>query len=215
MAKTLELEFDFRNKRYTDAARGLRAFAQELSADWDGSAKVLGVELRSFLDTVAEALAKRHGTPWPNGTTAQTLSKRSGRLIASIQESVKITGTSFGDLQGYIGAASPAAVHEYGATIKPKTAKFLTVPLPAALDSRGLPLKKRARDWDNTFVAKSRKGNLLIFQRRGTQVVPLYVLKSSVTIPPRLGMGKTLQTGIPYFVDRAMDAMVANIALGK
>ena len=30
-----------------------------------------------------------------------------------------------------------------------------------------------ASDWPNTFVARSKAGNLLIFQRRGTSIVPL------------------------------------------
>ena len=54
---------------------------------------------------------------------------------------------------------------------------------PAALDSTGQPLQSSPRDWPNTFVAQSKAGNLLIFQRRGTSIVPLYVLKTSVYHP--------------------------------
>jgi hypothetical protein len=206
-----ELNFEFRNQRFNDASKGLRAFTDALSKDWDGAAKVLSAEMRVYLDAVAKALATRHGNPWPGGTGAQTLSKRSGALVASIEKSVDIRGTTFGDLTGYISAAFPGIVHEFGATIRPKTAKYLTVPLPAALDANGIPLKKSARDWENTFVARSKAGNLIIFQRRMSQTVPLYVLKSSVRIPPRLGMRQTLDVGIPYFVDKAMDAMVKDI----
>lgn len=213
MAQPYEINFEFRNKRFRDARKGLDAFARAVAKDWDGSAKVLSDELRSFLDSVAEALAQRHGTAWPEGTTAKTLSKRSGKLVASILESVKITGKTFDTIEGHISAAFPAHVHEFGAVIRPKRAKFLTVPLPAALDSRGVPLKKSARDWENTFVARSKAGNLIIFQRRLSQIVPLYVLKSSVKIPPRLGMRATLDVGLPYFVDKAMDAMVRSINL--
>lgn len=213
MANTFELGFEFRNKRFRDAERGLRVFASELSKDWDGAAKILSAELKEFLDSVALALAQRHGTPWPGGTGPKSLSKRSGGLIASIEKSVKITGTTFDNLEGFISAAFPGVVHEFGATIRPKKAKMLTIPLPAALDNRGIPIRKSARDWPNTFVARSKAGNLLIFQKRGTEIVPLYVLKSSVKIPPRLGMRQTLETGIPYFVERAMDRMVKGIAV--
>lgn len=213
MANTFELGFEFRNKRFRDAERGLRVFASELSKDWDGAAKILSAELKTFLDSVALALAQRHGTPWPGGTGPKSLSKRSGGLIASIEKSVKITGTTFENLEGFISAAFPGVVHEFGATIRPKKAKMLTVPLPAALDNRGVPIRKSARDWPNTFVARSKAGNLIIFQKRGTEIVPLYVLKSSVKIPPRLGMRQTLETGIPYFVERAMDRMVKGIAV--
>lgn len=213
MAATFELGFEFRNQRFRDAERGLRVFAAELSKDWDGAAKILSAEIKTYLDSVAAALAQRHGTPWPGGTGPKSLSKRSGNLVASIEKSVKVTGSTFGELEGHISAAFPGIVHEFGATIKPKKAKFLTVPLPAALDSRGIPIRKSARDWPNTFVARSKAGNLIIFQKRGTEIVPLYVLRSSVKIPPRLGMRETLSIGIPYFVERAMDRIVKGVSL--
>jgi hypothetical protein len=209
MAKNpIEFTFDFRNQRFADASVGLKAFIAAIGKDFNETApQVLSKELKSFLDTIAEALATRHGTAWPGGTTAQTMSVRSGDLIESIKESVRVTGTTFADITGYIGADFPGETQEFGATIVSK-GKLLTIPLPAALSPQGIPLKQKARDWDNTFVAKSKKGNLIIFQKRGTQIVPLYVLKSKVVIPPRLGMGDTIQTGLPYFVDRAMDAIV-------
>lgn len=204
------MEFEFRNKRYKDAATGLEVFARELSSDWDGTTKVLSRELKSFLDSVATALERRHGGAWPGGTTATSLSKRSGASVASILNSVRVTGTTFGTIQGQIGGKFPLGVHEYGATIRAK-GKMLTIPLPAALNSNGTPIKRSARQWENTFVARSKKGNLIIFQKRGAIIVPLYVLKDQVTIKPRLGMKKTLDTGLPYFVDQAMDAMVKAI----
>lgn len=214
MATDIKFALDFRNKRFNDASAGLAALAKELSADWDGSAKVLSVELRSFLESVAEALVKRHGGAWPGGTGEKSLSRRSGKLIASIEKSVQVTGTQFDDIRGYIGAAFPGGVHEYGATIRPKTAKFLTVPLPAALNPNGTP-KKSAREWQNTFVARTKNGNLVIFQKSGTSITPLYVLKTFVKIKPRLGMGATLNAGLPYFVDRAADQIVKAMLAGE
>lgn len=215
MATDIKFALDFRNKRFNDASAGLAALAKELSADWDGSAKVLSVELRSFLESVAEALVKRHGGAWPGGTGEKSLSRRSGKLIASIEKSVQVTGTQFDDIRGYIGAAFPGGVHEYGATIRPKTAKFLTVPLPAALNPNGTPKKKSAREWQNTFVARTKNGNLVIFQKSGTSITPLYVLKTFVKIKPRLGMGATLNAGLPYFVDRAADQIVKAMLAGE
>jgi phage gpG-like protein len=213
---TLELSFEFKNKRFGDAAAGLKAFSDELKKDWDGSAKVLSRELKEFLDQVAQALSSRHGGGWPGGTSADTLSKRSGALIDSILRSVTVTGQTFDAIRGTIGSDVPyAAIQEFGGTIVPKNSKYLCIPLPAALDSSGLPLQSSPRDWPNTFVARSKAGNLLIFQRRGTSIIPLYVLKSSVTIPPRLGLKKTLDAGLPYFVERAMDQMVAALNKGS
>ncbi|WP_266032610.1 hypothetical protein [Brucella intermedia] len=215
MATSLTLEFQFRNKRFRNAEAGLRTFHQHLKKSWDGSAKVLSQELRDFLDSVVEALVQRHSGSWPGGTSSNTLSKRSGKMLQSIVDSAHVEGTTFSTIRGSIGGSKVAAVQEFGATIKPRKAKYLTIPLPAALNSDGTPKKRSAREWDNTFVAKSRAGNLIIFQKRGTQIVPLYVLKTSVTIPPRLGMRKTLDAGLPYFVEKSMDAIVRSVLSGK
>jgi hypothetical protein len=211
MATDIKFQLEFRNKRFNDASQGLSALAKELDASWDGAARTLSKELQDFLNSVAEALAKRHSGAWPGGTGEKTLSRRSGKLVASILGSVQVTGTTYDDIKGYIGAAFPGGVHEYGATIRPKTAKFLTVPLPAALNSNGTPKKKSAREWRNTFVARTKNGNLVIFQKTGTQIVPLYVLKTIVKIKPRLGMRETLSAGLPYFVDRAADQIVRSM----
>jgi hypothetical protein len=203
------IEFEFRNQRYRDAAKGLISFADKLQVEWKSLAPVLRRELKNYLDTVAEAMAQRHGNPWPGGTTTSSLSRRSGALIAAIKDSVKITGTTFATIEGRIGVPLIyGSVQESGATIRPKRAKYLTVPLPAALNPDGTPKKRGARDWDNTFVIRSKNGSLLIVQKVGDQIVPLYVLRTEVTIPPRLQLGKTLQTGLPYFVDRSVEAMV-------
>ncbi|CAA2141482.1 hypothetical protein [Hyphomicrobium sp. ghe19] len=214
MGTEIRFALDFRNKRFNDASKGLAALAKELNADWDGAAKVLSKELQSFLNSVAEALAKRHGNAWPGGTGEKTLSRRSGKLVASILSSVTVTGTHYDEIKGYIGAAFPGPVHEYGATIRPKTAKFLTVPLPAALNPNGTPKKKSAREWQNTFVARTKAGNLVIFQKTGTQIIPLYVLRTMVKIKPRLGMQETISAGLPYFVDRAADQIVRAMLAG-
>ena len=213
MATSFTVEFEFRNQRFADAATGLRAFYDLVERDWDGSARALNHELRSFLNQVVEAIVSRNSSAWPGGTTATSLSKRSGDLVAAIEGSVKVTGTTFETVQGSIGAPGIvyARIHETGGIIRAKNVKFLTIPLKAALNANGTPIMESARDWPNTFCAKSRAGNLIIFQKRGAQIVPLYVLKSSVKIPPRLNMRTSLDAGLPYFVDKAMDAIVRSV----
>jgi hypothetical protein len=215
MADIFELSFEFKNKRYTDAQAGLAAFAKALGNSVERAGPVLSKELRDWLDTVAEALAKRHGSPWPGGTTENTLSKRSGALVQSIKDSVEVTGTKLDDIQGRLGSALPyAKIHETGGTITAKKSKYLTIPLPAALGPNGVPKKKSAKEWDNTFIATSKKGNLIIFQKQGGRVVPLYLLRTSVKIPPRLGLRDTLEAGLPFFVDKALDAMLREVRNG-
>ncbi len=68
---------------------------------------MLSRELKVFLDSVAQALASRHGGGWPGGTGADTLSKRSGTLINSIIASVRVYGDTFATIQGSIGSDAP------------------------------------------------------------------------------------------------------------
>jgi hypothetical protein len=125
---------------------------------------------------------------------------------------VEVTGTKLTNIQGRLGSALPyAKIHETGGTITAKKSKYLTIPLPAALGPNGVPKKKSAKDWDSTFVAKSKKGNLIIFHKEGGRTVPLYVLKTSVKIPARLGLRETLEAGMGYFVEKSMGSMLKEI----
>lgn len=213
MADQLTIELDFRGQRYQSAELGLKAFAARTGKTLDVAVPVLAQTLRWYLDNVAKAMASRHGGAWPGGTGTNTLSMRSGNLISAIKKSVHVDGDTLESLRGNIG--TPGIVYgriqEFGGTIVPKNTKYLAIPLPDALDGNGLPLKASPRMWDHTFVAKSKAGNLLIFQRQGKNIVPLYVLKSKVYIPPRLGLGDTLRTGMGLFVDRAMTDMLKAI----
>lgn len=158
-------------------------------------AQIASQEIRRYMTRVSDELIRRHSGPWPGGTTATSLSKRSGSGIRSIRNfSVRIKGEAVEGvwrLRGYMN------FHEKGGVIRARRAKYLTIPLPAALDHRGVPRYQSAREWDNTFLGRSRAGNLIIFQKRGNGVVPLYVLKKSVRIPPRLGMRRSLMAERP------------------
>ena len=77
-----------------------------------------------------------------------------------------------------------ARIHETGGTIRPKNVKYLPVPLPDALTPTG-QLRKKTKEYDNTFVQKSKKGNLILFQTKGSEIIPLFVLKEKVVIPAR------------------------------
>ena len=82
---------------------------------------MLAQTLKWYLANVANAMAKRHGGPWPGGTTSSKLSLRSGTLINSIKNSVRVDGSTIDSIRGSIGADVPyARVQEFGATISPK-----------------------------------------------------------------------------------------------
>jgi hypothetical protein len=154
---------------------------------------------------VSQEMEKKHSEPYAKGGKASGLFKRSGEGLKSINSSIRVTGSTIDSIRGTIGGNYYMRVHEYGATIRPTKSIYLTIPLDAALDQRGVPIKKSAREWDNTFVMRSKKGNLIIFQRRGREVVPLYLLVTEVTIRPRLGMGKYLEDSSSAFLSRVAD----------
>lgn len=199
----IELSMQFGGRVFESVEGGMQEIARMFEADWGGKAKVFGEVLSDYLYRVAEILTERNSKSWPGGTSGSSISSRTGQSVDSIIKSVKVKGTTWATMKGTIGGRGTLAIHEYGGTIT-SGAKLMTIPLPAALSSRGTS-PPFARQWKNTFVARSKKGNLIIFQKRGAEIVPLYLLVSSVTLPPRLGMRKELGTQVPYFMARAAD----------
>lgn len=148
-------------------------------------------------------------------TAGEVLKRRTGDLSRGMQS--KITGEG-NNLVLHIGnrvrtgeRVPYADIHEKGGTVKPRHGKYLTVPLPPALTARGV-LRKPARSWDNTFVFKSKAGNLIIGQKRGKRgkVISLFVLKKRVDIPARGYMTK----GAKRLTPLAIDILVESIEKG-
>lgn len=159
--------------------------------------------MNRYLKLIAGRLHSKHKRSWPTGpmpggTNPATLSSRTGKAVQSIRDSVKIKETGK-EIIGYIGGVFYLKSHEYGAVIRARRSRYLTIPLPAALDSSGVPLKRSAREWADTFIIRSKNNNLLIVQKNATGIVPLYVLKREVRIPKRLGMKDELDSYINLF----------------
>jgi hypothetical protein len=124
--------------------------------------------------TMTDAVSYGQRTGFGQTTTPTRLAVRTGTLRAAFGAQVRRSGANTVTARlGFLQQARIARVHEFGATIRPRTAQFLAIPLPAA---RG----RRPREFTHTFI---RKG--IIFQRVGSRVIPLFVLKRSVTIPAR------------------------------
>lgn len=216
MPEEVTIGFEFRNRRFRDAQKGVEALADELGASPRRMSRALRKELEKFLRAVRDALRQRHSTPWrPGGSPADRLYRRTGAGIAGIRTRAFMANPEdLNTLTGLVTVPFPLSVHETGATIRARRTQYLAIPLPTALDNRGVPLRPRPRDWDNTFVRESRRGNLLIFQRRGTGIIPLYLLKREVQLPARLGVQTTLMAGLDFFVDTAIDAAAKAITRG-
>jgi hypothetical protein len=213
---SIELGLEFRGRRYDSAAAGLEAFGRAINADWQRCIPVLKRELEAYLKGVHASLAKDHASPWPGSVKSplKNLATRTGKALQSIEQSIKVTGETIGTMEGRIGGLFYLKIQETGGTLRPRGAQYLTVPLPAALDSSGMPLKKSAREWDKTFVMRSKTGNLIVARRNGKDITPLYLLVRQVVIPPRLGLRTRLETGKQYFIERTMKAMLEEMRGG-
>jgi len=164
------------------------------------------------------------------GTTAERLAVRTGRLRAAF--GAQVTGQGW-QIQGRLGYIVPQQVGRDGAdpliyarvhegwptnrgstTIRPRSARYLTVPLEAAKTAAGVA-RGRARDFDETFVRRSRAGHLIIFQRQGDgQISPLFLLLPEVTIPARPALRPTVAYIRPLIVEDLAQALPGAI-LGR
>lgn len=100
---------------------------------------------------------------------------RSGQLRRSIKFNIRGLKSYFQLEIGSFGVKY-SRILEKGGVIYPKRKQWLTVPLPG--------VKGWARNYPNAFIIKSKKGNLLIVEKKGKAgIKPLFVLKKSVRIP--------------------------------
>ena len=130
----------------------------------------------------------------------KVLKRRTGHLAQSERWTFEVFGKK--SIRANLWALAYGWVHEHGpVTLRPKHSKFLAIPLEAALTGAGV-LKKPARAWANTFVAKG-----TIFQRHKGGAVPLFLLRREVTIPRRQWARPAVlanKHSLPGYINRAI-----------
>ena len=107
------------------------------------------------------------------------LKRRTGTLQNSIEYSIIGADKKIIGLVGTRGVPY-APVHEFGAEIVPKKAKYLTIPIGDNRRRDGLP-RIRTKDIDAPFFVK--KHGTLFMGGRDEGI--LFVLKKKITVPPR------------------------------
>lgn len=131
---------------------------------------------------------------YPGPNQEHVLAVRSGalrRFALAQQIAVESDGLAWGlpagQKQSIIGAKLEA-----GGQITPKAGRFLRIPLPAALTTKGVDRNagRSLREDKSYFVARSHAGNPIIFkkQEKNRPPVPWYLLKTSVNIRGRHGL---------------------------
>lgn len=160
------------------------------------------------------------------GTTSTQLHTRTGALRASVRplsvnrsSTIIQAGISFGTQYASTHVGKRGTV----TTIRPKGHPYLAIPLPAAKTRSGVAKGQPEVSWQgeerpnspfgDTFIAKSKKGNLIIFGksiqtkdvnwgRTKGKIVPLFVLKREVKIPVRIPIEGIQERLVDSIVER-------------
>ena len=156
--------------------------------DLETWAKQVAQSVPAFRDTLSKRMVGLAAEAERQAKLLAThkLRVRTGRLRNSIAGSVRQVdgmpaivlsagGTSGSRSVGY------ARAQELGATISPRRGRYLAIPLPPALTGAGV-LRSRfnlpggLRSVGSLFAIKGRSGRLLLVERKGDGVVPMFVL---------------------------------------
>lgn len=159
-----------------------------------------------MVKSMRESLIYISGVSRRRFLSGKPLKVRSGRLRNSLKvpgmEGIFKIVRSAMKILGRLGTRVPyGPTHEYGATIKPIRSQWLTIPLQAVKTRAGVA-RGRARDFTNTFFRRSKTGNLILFQKRGKGIVPLFVLKKQVKIPKRAFLEPAVKKSLGWITDR-------------
>lgn len=152
-----------------------------------------GQRIRGVIDVNTTLLASKIQRDMMSGPTSKrSLSVRTGRLKRGT--TFKPAKMSGGAIVGGVRFKAPYAGVHIGKrgkkiVVRPKTARWLTIPLSAAMTAGGrLRGSAQSGRFKKTYFAKSKKGNLILFGKvgGGEKTLPLFVLKKSVTIRQRI-----------------------------
>jgi hypothetical protein len=147
--------------------------------------------------------------------SGRAVKARSGRFRSSLREFFPepLVGGVGSDFVG-------ARLREFGTAglpggvLTPKSAQYLAVPLPAAMTAAGVA--RSPREYSNTAVITSKLGNLLIVgaSEEGEDIVPLFVLKKSVSQEPQRPFAIAEKITEPIIVREAAK-QIRNMLSGK
>jgi len=201
------------------------------SAEFNANMKSLGgklfkiarEEFVSLQETWVKNMKEQRFTGYYPGPTQGTrLRVRTGHLRSSAGG--RVTGNKLGSLKALLriggGRAGYAKIQEEGGTIT-SAGKMMTIPLPDALRPGTGTLKPSAvirsgsdgysTGMGPTFIVRGNGLVIMARPKRG-QPIPLYTLKRSVKIPPRLGATRELlnlgKDRLPRMSDRLLRVLV-------
>lgn len=99
-------------------------------------------------------------------------------------------------------------------TIRPKTAKSLTIPLPPALGPQGVKKYPSAWQYADLFPITSKAGNRLLVQKEGDTLIPFFLLVQQVQIKARIHPEQILYSRYNWIVSELYNAVKGAIVNG-
>lgn len=168
--------------------------AYELAGDLGAIPAMFAKRIVPTLERIGATLERDVATT--KITAGGILEPRTGNLRRALFHRVQGQGTTASVIVGADLSKAPyGRVQELGGTIVPRRAAHLAIPLDAMLTAKGVA-RMTAREvianpfalgFSGTFTAKG-----VIFGKLPDQIVPLFALKSSVTLPARQYLASTL-----------------------
>jgi len=121
---------------------------------------------------------------------------RTNHLRQSIEYDVDSDRTGDYVLVGSFGVPY-ARIHEYGGVIRPKRAKYLTIPIHER--SRGKTVQRKPRDFELTFFRSPKTNKLLAADKTNGDI--LFFLTKRVRIKPKRYIKKALDANRGFIYD--------------
>jgi hypothetical protein len=140
----------------------------------------------------SENLRGQQQGPSVGGGPLSGLHRRSGNLANGLNAALEESSAGFEERAWFSGpGAAYARIQEFGGTVKPTHGRFLWIPLAANLTSAGVQrmTAREAIATGNLFI-QWHKGPIAFMRSmvaRGAKLTPMFALKRSVELHPRMG----------------------------
>jgi phage gpG-like protein len=138
----------------------------------DGAAQELASRVRASLTKTAAGTPSAVGSP-------------PSRQTSSLHDGITWHRDGKGARVGVLKSIKYAAIQEFGGVITAKNRRLLAIPVHPKAKARAR-MRRGPRSFAFLFMVKSKKGNWLLVRRKGKKGIEVYyVLKPSITLPPR------------------------------
>jgi len=211
--------------------RAMRTFPALFAENLGDALHAIGLDHETRINRMHRA-APPTGGLIPRKSASSALSRNTGTLLGASSHGTKVTrakSASQVSMERFVGRGLPdrrAIAQEFGATIRPKTAKVLAVPTTFAKTQGNDVRGTSPRDFEG-FWTTSKAGNPVFFSteqgggaggaRQFAGLVPLFIGLDEVKVPPRLRFFRTWNERKPKYdtaLGRAADFAIRGRKLG-